>query len=50
MKGQGKKRKAKRSNLRYQSKKRKFVELKSLEDFLALPEREQELWGDISYS
>ena len=41
------KRQGKRSNARRQSYKRKFVELKNLQDFLALPDRKQELWGDV---
>ncbi len=47
MKRQGKKHKARRPNVRHRSNNRKFVELKTLEDFLALPERKQELWGDV---
>jgi hypothetical protein len=47
MKRQGKKRKARGSNVRRQSYKRKFVEPKNLEEFLAVPQRKQDLWRDV---
>src|SRR5262249_35897343 len=41
------KRQGKKSNARRQSYKRKFVELKNLEEFLEVPERKQDLWRDV---